>query len=125
MKQKLLMKINILGMEYPIYLRSRKDDKMLEKMDGYCAYENKFVVIDKDMPRVHQMHVLKHEIVHCFLYESGLDAECSWATNETVGDWIALQLFKMANSSLDAINTMKKFYKEEDKNNGRNSKKNV
>ena len=39
--------------------------------------------------------VLRHEIVHAFLYESGMDmqsGECeSWAKNETVVDWFALQ----------------------------------
>ena len=43
--------------------------------------------------------VLRHEIVHAFLFESGLDmqsGECeSWANNETMVDWFAIQYPKI------------------------------
>lgn len=38
--------------------------------------------------------VCRHEIIHAFLYESGLDVE-SWARNEEIVDWLALQIPKM------------------------------
>ncbi len=33
----------------------------------------------------------RHEIVHAFLAESGLDQNSDWARNEEIVDWIALQ----------------------------------
>jgi hypothetical protein len=43
--------------------------------------------------------VLRHEIIHAFMYESGLwenshDVE-GWAQNEEMTDWIAIQFPKM------------------------------
>ena len=39
--------------------------------------------------------VLRHEIVHAYLCESGLEhcslGEDSWATNEEMVDWMAIQ----------------------------------
>ena len=39
--------------------------------------------------------VLRHEIVHAFLYESGMwcnsGASDAWGTDETIVDWIAIQ----------------------------------
>lgn len=43
--------------------------------------------------------VLRHEIVHAFLYESGLDGSTwkthGWAVNEEMVDWIAIQFPKI------------------------------
>lgn len=36
----------------------------------------------------------RHELVHAFLWESGLDVQ-SWANNEEIVDWIAIQFNKM------------------------------
>jgi predicted SprT family Zn-dependent metalloprotease len=48
-----------------------------------------------------QKEVMRHEIVHAFLYESGLGysthiPNCAWAVNEEMVDWIAIQTPKMA-----------------------------
>lgn len=44
--------------------------------------------------------VLRHEIIHAFLYESGVwnnsDSNGSWAVNEEMTDWIAIQFPKIA-----------------------------
>lgn len=47
----------------------------------------------------YQRKVLRHEIIHAFLFESGL-GDCSvstgaWATNEEMVDWIAKQHNKL------------------------------
>lgn len=39
--------------------------------------------------------VLRHEIVHAFLFESGIDSSSEWARNEEIVDWIALQFPKL------------------------------
>lgn len=39
--------------------------------------------------------VTRHELIHAFLYESGLHEQCYWATNEEIVDWIAIQLPKI------------------------------
>lgn len=96
------MKIDVLGTEYTIERRDPyKDDCLYEvEADGYCDDSAKLICIadddvhkpgrKSDMDYVRRKQV-RHELVHAFLFESGL-AECSqWAQNEEIVDWIAMQ----------------------------------
>lgn len=95
--------INVLGTEIKVLFREEKQDPKLEELGGYFdATENLIVVNipEKDTMSVgnlenHQKKVLRHEIVHAFLHESGLDwntvATDCWATNEEMVDWFAIQ----------------------------------
>ena len=94
------MTITILGTQYTISLTTPKNDPRLEDCAGYCDDSAKIMAIDvtehtdssckHDLVAVRQK-VLRHEIVHAFLCESGL-AECSpWAQNEEMVDWFAAQ----------------------------------
>lgn len=103
-------KINILGTEYTIEFGTYKEFPALEHMDGYTDTSIQKIVIDdmsmaegdvdgkKDLVS-YRNSVLRHEIVHAFLSESGLannSNPCnSWATNEEMVDWIAIQFPKM------------------------------
>jgi len=52
----------------------------------------------------YRKQVIRHELVHAFLFESGLDAS-SWGKNEEIVDWIAIQSLKLfeAFMKVDAI----------------------
>ena len=93
------MKVNILGSEWEIELRSVHEDKELEAGDGYCDWTVKLIVVEKECEGTlydmdeYVRKVMRHEIVHAYLFECGL-AECSgrtdsWAQNETMVDWLA------------------------------------
>lgn len=98
--------VDILGERYTVQFRSKtKDSKFLNDdcCDGYTDFSTKEIVVRTweqtidslaDL-RVYEDKVVAHEIVHAFLYESGLDNNSEWARNEEVVDWIALQLDKM------------------------------
>lgn len=83
-----------------------------KSIDGYCnSFAKEIVVCDlstkedwkdetKEMIDICQKQTLRHEIVHAFLSESGLQSnahnnEWSWAYNEEMVDWIALQGIKI------------------------------
>lgn len=92
-------RVEILGTEYAIYERERHEDKQLDDKDGYCDDSVKDIVIarlapepdsKKDLSAVRQK-ILRHEIVHAFLCESGLSCNSDWAENEELVDWIAIQ----------------------------------
>ena len=95
--------INILGTDYTIEYRHEKDDVRLEDCNGYCeTYSKKLIVkiYEDDVQNCEKIELLsdktlRHEVIHAFLYESGLSVSSEWATNETIVDWIALQLPKM------------------------------
>ncbi len=108
------MTVNVLGTPYEIVVKKYDDDEVFEKktIDGYCdMYAKKIVVCDlntnknweheeKSTIKVAQKQTLRHEIVHAFLSESGLQSsaficDCSWAYNEEMVDWIALQGVKI------------------------------
>lgn len=95
--------INVLGTEIKVLFREEKQDPKLEELGGYFDSTENLIVVkiaEKDTMSVgnlenHQKKVLRHEIIHAFLHESGLDwsaaATESWATNEEMVDWFAIQ----------------------------------
>lgn len=98
--------VNVLGTEYKIKI-SNKDDPKMENASGYFEgvakeiYLNKTMFTTKD-PLVirgfqtkYWKKVLRHELIHAFIYESGLDECCEWANNEEMIDWLARQFPKM------------------------------
>lgn len=96
------MKIKILGTEYKIK-HVKADEAKAEDADGYHEpYSKEIVLVDipKSSETVenieeYEKKVLRHEIVHAFLHESGLASNTDWARNEEVVDWIALQFPKL------------------------------
>lgn len=108
----MINKVSVLGTEYKIKYCSYNDDKLLEKCDGYIDWSIKEIVIEteengelKDM-KSYLKKVLRHEIVHAFLFESGLaESSCNvngWATNEEMVDWIARQGIKICDAWKEA-----------------------
>ena len=93
------MKVKILGSVWTIEERAEKEDALLVGCDGYTDWTRRLIVIEKQMQGTlgdigkYTRKVLRHEIIHAFLFECGL-AECSghadsWAENETMVDWYA------------------------------------
>ena len=98
-------KVNILGVEWELIFKNEEEDKKLENRDGYCDHTSRKIVIDNwektdytlENIEKHINDTVRHEMVHVFLNESGL-MHCSWAKNEEMVDWIALQMPKMIKS---------------------------
>lgn len=98
------MKINVLGTTYNLEERKKAEDySLLNGADGYCDTSIKKMIVDdmreqwpgmKENISDYQASVKRHEIIHGFLYESGLDACCNWACEEMV-DWLAIQFPKL------------------------------
>jgi hypothetical protein len=99
--------VDILGSEWTIQFRD--EDPAFEKAQGYAEPNEKIIIIENVKPTnpneplelteyaqsIDQKRVLRHEILHAFLMESGLDANANavenWATNEEMVDWFAIQ----------------------------------
>ena len=87
---------------YSINKSNKLEDLNLGQGDGYCDFSTKKIVIDtfQDSPgslenlAEYEKQVIRHELIHAFLFESGLDS-CSWGKNEEIVDWIAVQFLKM------------------------------
>lgn len=99
------MKIDVLGTEYTIYERSDAEDDALESCDGYCDKTTKTIVITQKSKEcnlgdfeVYRKKILRHEIIHAFLFESGLHENWKhddFGHDETMIDWVAVQFPKM------------------------------
>lgn len=118
------MKVNVLGTVYRIkYVPS------LDGRGGETDFYTKEIRISEqeDIPAEYktdnlkemQRHVLRHELIHAFLFESGMDqssaAHEAWAANEEMIDWMAIQMPKImeAYESVTNKNVVESHYIDE------------
>ena len=100
--------VSVLGTEYRVYMCvNESDDEILKSADGYTdKTSHKIVLADKgiesdlDDYSAHVKKVLRHELIHAFLFESGLGACAAWHEGddehpEQMVDWIAFQFPKI------------------------------
>lgn len=94
--------VNILGSEWKIVFRKISEDKTLEDAEGYASMSSNTIVIrsenieNAENFERYQKRVLRHELIHAFLQESGLAQNSiedagAWARNEEMVDWFAHQ----------------------------------
>lgn len=102
------VQVEILGKQYTINIV--RDHPHFKDCDGFTDFTSKEIYIRyhkrgsidevSDMG-IYESMVLRHEIIHAFLFESGLDCETSaadnWAKNEEMIDWFAIQAPKIFN----------------------------
>ena len=99
------MTVSILGTEYTIEERTPAEDAYLKECDGYCDKTSKLIVIDNspddselDNYEAYRQKTLRHEIIHAFLFESGLQENFThpkMGHDELYVDWIAVQFPKI------------------------------
>lgn len=108
------MRIDVLGTKYTVRRVNHGQDEYIEKMNfgGYHNFSCKEIVVLnlkttpewKDEPdaaiKSQEAEILRHEILHAFLAESGLrynsfPEEKAWAQNEEMVDWFAIQFPKI------------------------------
>lgn len=97
--------VNILGTKYTVYITQKFSDTH----DGFCDYTVKKIYVFGPGDRsndpaaleewiVRQKEVTRHEIIHAFMFESGLNGElfhpCSGHDEQTI-DWFAYQMPKI------------------------------
>ena len=115
-------KVNVLGEEWVVTWRTKEEDVHLLECNGYSDETIRTIVIEwyewdgRNLTNMadYTAKVLRHELVHAMLYESGLgiNTDKEWARNEEMVDWIAIQLPMMAKTILT---TSDKILKEVEK----------
>ena len=108
-----MKRINILGTTYRVYLNvTCSKDPCLACAFGYTDFHGKRIVVadvltvpgwekaDEACVADTYASTVRHEIIHAYLMESGLDTSANgvdnWARNEEMVDWFALQMPKLA-----------------------------
>lgn len=106
--------VNILGANYKIeYVKSENDKVIGKEGDAYCDWTGKKIVLQDpkeadgnlaDMD-AYWRKTLRHEILHAFLFESGLAQNSlstdAWAQNEEMIDWFAFNAPKIYKAFVD------------------------
>lgn len=95
--------VHILGTLYKILIVEEGDYRYSKEADGWCDNSTKELLVfnfrqsfdSKRDLAAYQRKVIRHEIIHAFLYESGLAenslSASAWGKNEEMVDWMAVQ----------------------------------
>lgn len=101
------MKVNVLGTIYDVEFLKEPDETMKAlNADGYADNSVKQIKVmkfsndDKDAKQIkdveqYNKHLLRHELIHAFLYECGIDSGMQFHNEECV-DFFAIQFPKLA-----------------------------
>ena len=109
------MKASILGTEYEIKIASTGEDDFFEEnpeVDGYCDSSSKTIGVKSvesvveyqiskgyfplDNPHKNMIDTIRHEVIHAFMSESGLDSQSTiWAHDEQLIDWLVQMIPKI------------------------------
>lgn len=100
--------LSVLGEDYRIFLDvPETEDPILKECSGYCDKTSRRIAVcakesdaNLDDDTRYRKRVLRHEIIHAFLFESGLGADAPWQVSgqehpEMVVDWMARQFPKL------------------------------
>ena len=97
--------VDILGTPWTVQEKPQSDDTKLQEFGGYCDQTIKVCVVQdfktgndplelSDLSMV-KNQTIRHEVIHAFLFESGLSSSSNWADNEEMVDWFAAQFPKI------------------------------
>ena len=101
--------IEVLGTLYKIIFINDNEEQRLKENWGFTDFHTKEIFIHDDIEEEtkdscknlidFKNKVIRHEIIHAFLYESGLRENSNkiyaWAENEEMVDWFAIQSPKL------------------------------
>lgn len=96
--------VNIMGVDWTLKIVA--DDPAFDKAQGYTNYASREIIVeaikepsnpldfDLKAQYINQKRVIRHEVVHAYLFECGLADDSAsvsegWAINEEMIDWFA------------------------------------
>ena len=106
------MVVSVLGTIYTIEIKTPEEEPGLENCDGFCDNTSKRIVVkpetkndNLDQYDVYMRKVLRHEIIHAFLNESGIQENyksANYGHDEVLVDWFAIQHHKITKAFAEA-----------------------
>ena len=108
MNYELPTKISVMGSEFEIIYTTEEEDPTIKGKSGVCYSLLQKIKIDqyiylddadgsvaeaeKASKLLSLLAILRHEIIHAFFFQSGLDTQCSFAVDEMLIDWLSLKM---------------------------------
>ena len=100
--------VSVLGTDYRIFMGvPETEDEVLKSCAGYCDKTSHRIAVaaqdadgNLDDDAAYRRQILRHEIIHAFLFESGLGGDSVWHVEgqehpEQTVDWFARQFPKI------------------------------
>ena len=101
-------KIAVMGTDFDITYTTEEDDPTIKGKSGVCYSLLHKIKIDqwiylddadgsvseteKASKLLSLLAILRHEVMHAFFFQSGLDTQCSFAVGEMLIDWLSLKM---------------------------------
>ena len=105
------MVVSILGTIYTVEVKTENEEPLLKECDGFCDKTSKSIVVrekgdeceleDYDQ---YKRKVMRHEIIHAFLFESGIHENYKhdgFGHDEFIVDWFAVQHHKITKAFVE------------------------
>ena len=109
------IKVNILGSEWTVRSATESEEPRLVGISGFTDWTTRTICLDINTNgnigsiKTYMNQVIKHEVVHAFMFESGLgDAfeHKDFGQEETIVDWFAFQMGNILNVVMDIQNAV-------------------
>ena len=110
------IKVNILGSEWTVRSATEAEEPRLDGVNGFTDWTTRTICLEKNTIgnigsiETYMKQVIRHEVVHAFMFESGLgDAfeHKDYGQEETIVDWFAFQMGNIMNVVMDIQNAVK------------------
>ena len=107
--------VMILGAVWTVRSATETEEPRLDGVNGFTDWTTRTIYLEKNTQgnlgsiEIYMNQVIKHEVVHAFMFESGLgDAfeHKDYGQEETIVDWFAFQMGKIANVVMEIQNAV-------------------
>ena len=98
--------VRILGAVWTVRSATEAEEPRLEGVNGFTDWTTRTICLEKNTHgnlgsiETYMNKVIKHEVVHAFMFESGLGDSFEhkdYGQEETIVDWFAFQMGKIVN----------------------------
>lgn len=108
--------VSILGAVWTVRSATEAEEPRLDGVNGFTDWTTRAICLEKNTQgnigdiKTYMNQVIKHEVVHAFMFESGLGDSFEhkdYGQEETIVDWFAFQMGNILNVVMDIQNAVK------------------
>lgn len=107
--------VRILGAVWTVRSATETEEPRLEGVNGFTDWTTRTICLEKNTQgnlgciKTYMNQVIKHEVIHAFMFESGLGDSFEhkdYGQEETIVDWFAFQMGNIMNVVMDIQNAV-------------------
>jgi len=108
--------VRILGAVWTVRSATEAEEPRLDGVNGFTDWTTRTICLEKNTQgnlgsmETYMNKVIRHEVVHAFMFESGLGDSFEhkdYGQEETIVDWFAFQMGNIMNVVMDIQNAVK------------------